>query len=198
MKKAGLLFFSVLFFLASQTKAQSLHIGIKAGANLAEINGRSFNAGIQAGFVVGGYLEMAIDKKWGLQPELLYTQTRATTSQEFPYASNPQFDGIPGRTVTLNYINVPVLVTYKLLPVLSLQAGPSLGILLNTSQNIMTNYANAFTTTDLLAVFGAQVNLNKFKFGARYSYGLLDISKVTPSDTWTNQNIQLYMGFRIL
>jgi hypothetical protein len=197
MKKSGFLFFAVLFFFVSQTKAQSLHIGVKAGVNLAEINGRSFSGGFQAGFTAGGFVELGINSKWTLQPELLYTQTRANTSAEFPYASDPQFYGIPNRTVSLNYINIPVLISYKILPVLSIQAGPSLGILLSTSQNIMTNNANAFKTTDLLAVIGAQVNLGKVKFGARYSYGLADISAVTPSDTWTNQNIQIYMGLRI-
>jgi hypothetical protein len=198
MKKAGFLFLSVLFFFVSQIKAQSLHIGIKAGANLAEIMGRSFDGGFQAGFSAGGFIELKIDKKWTIQPELLFTQTRATTSGEFPYASNPQFDGIPFRNVSLNYINIPVLASYKLLPMLSIQAGPSLGILLNTSQNLMTNNADAFKTTDLLAVAGAQVNLGKWRFGARYSYGLANISKVTPTDTWKNQNIQIYMGFMIL
>ena len=100
MKKSGFLFFAVLFFFASQTKAQSLHIGVKAGVNLAEINGRSFSGGFQPGFTAGGFVELGINSKWTLQPELLYTQTRANTSAEFPLCLrspvlwNSQPDGI--------------------------------------------------------------------------------------------------------
>jgi Outer membrane protein beta-barrel domain len=195
MRKAGFLSLAIIVFIVSGIHAQGLHLGLKAGVNLAQVTGRSFNGGYQTGFSGGGFAELKIDSKWDLQPELLYAQTQATTSDEFPNASDPQFHGIPNRTITLNYINIPVLISYKLLPVLSIQAGPSFGFLMSTSENIMTDNQNAFKTTDFSVVGGAQVNLSKIKLGARYSYGLTDISKVTPTDTWKNQNIQVYIGF---
>ena len=198
MKKSGFLVIVFFIFFSSAISAQGLHFGIKAGTNLAEITGRSFNGGFQAGFSAGAFAELNLKGKWGIQPEILYTQTRATTSSEFYYIDAPTHsNGIPDRSVTLNYINIPVLLCYKILPVLSIQAGPSFGILLNTSQNITYNTQNAFKSTDFLIVGGAQVNLAKVKFGARYSYGISDISAVTPTDSWKNQNIQIYMGLRL-
>ena len=195
MRKAGLLSLAVIVFFVSGIQAQAVHLGLKAGVNLAQITGRSFNGGFQTGFSGGAFAELKINSKWDVQPEVLYAQTQVTTSNEFYYTSNPQFDGIPNRTISLNYINVPILISYKLIPVLSIQAGPSFGFLMSTSENIMTNNQDAFKTTDFSVVGGAQVNLSRVKLGARYSYGLTDISKVTPTDTWKNQNIQVYIGF---
>ncbi len=195
MRKAGLISLAVIVFFVSGIQAQGLHFGLKAGVNLAQITGRSFKDGYQTGFSGGAFAELKINSKWDLQPELLYAQTQVTTSEEFPNASDPQFHGIPNRTITLNYIDIPVLISYKLLPVLSIQAGPSFGFLMSTSENIMVPSQDAFKTTDFSVVGGAQVNLSKVKLGARYSYGLSDISKVTPTDTWKNQNIQVYIGF---
>ena len=195
MRKAGLLGLAVIVFFVSGTRAQGLHVGIKAGVNLAQITGRSFNDGYQTGFSGGAFAELKLSSKWDLQPELLYAQTQVTTSNEFYYTSDPQFHGIPNRTISLNYINVPVLLSYKLIPVLSIQAGPSIGFLMSTSENIMVPSQDAFKTTDFSVVAGAQVNLSRVKLGARYSYGLTDISQVTPTDTWKNQNIQVYIGF---
>jgi hypothetical protein len=198
MRKAGFLVFAVIVFFASGIKAQGLHFGVKAGTNLAQVTGRSFNGGFQAGFSAGAFAELNISGKWGIQPEVLFTQTKETTSPEFYYIAAPTpFNGIPNRSVTINYINIPILLSYKLLPVLSIQAGPSFGILLNTSQNITVTQVNAFKSSDLLLVAGAQVNLAIVKFGARYSYGLSDIAAVTPTDSWKNQNIQIYLGLRI-
>ena len=198
MRNVGIFVFTVFILLVSEVKGQSLHLGIKAGTNIAEVTGRPFDGGFQAGFSAGAFAELGIKGKWGLQPEILYTQTKETTSTEFYYIAAPTpFNGIPGRSVTLSYINVPVLLSYKLLPVLSIQVGPSLGILLNSSQNITYNFQNAFKSTDFLVVGGAQVNLAKVKLGARYSYGLSDISAVTPTDSWKNQNIQVYIGVRL-
>jgi Outer membrane protein beta-barrel domain len=195
MRKAGILSLAVIVFFISGIRAQGLHLGIKAGVNLAQVTGRSFNNGYQTGFSGGAFAELKINSRWDVQPEVLYAQTEVTTSNEFYYTSNPQFDGIPNRTISLNYINVPILISYKLLPVLSIQAGPSFGFLMSTSENIMTSNQDAFKTTDFSVVGGAQVNLSRVKLGARYSYGLSDISKVTPTDTWKNQNIQVYIGF---
>ena len=195
MRKAGLLSLAVIVFFVSGIRAQGLHLGLKAGVNLAQITGRSFNGGFQTGFSGGAFAELKINSRWDVQPEILYAQTQVTTSNEFYYASDPQFHGIPNRTISLNYIDVPILISFKLLPVLSIQAGPSFGFLMSTSENIMVDNQDAFKTTDFSVVGGAQVNLSRVKLGARYSYGLSDISKVTPTDTWKNQNIQVYIGF---
>ena len=195
MKKVCFLVFAVLIFSAFRIQAQSFHLGIKAGTNLSQISGRSFDDGFQWGFSVGAFAELNVTSKWGIQPEVLFSQTKTQTASNF----NEVFDeGFNSTSVSLNYLSIPILLSYRLIPVLSIQVGPQFGILMNTSQSITSSASNAFKSGDFSMVGGAQVNLGGFKAGARYVYGLTNIDNVTNVDTWKNQNIQLYIGLRIL
>jgi len=69
---------------------------------------------------------------------------------------------------------------------------------MNTSDNILSTGKQAFKSGDFSVVGGAQLNLGGFKAGARYVIGLNNIDDVGDRDKWKNQNIQLYIGFRII
>ncbi len=195
MKKVCFLVLAVFILSVSRMQAQSFHFGIKAGTNLSQISGRSFEDGFQWGFTVGGFAELNIDKKWGIQPELLFNQTKTQTASDFDEVVN---EGFNSTSVSLNYLSIPILASFKLLPVLSIQAGPQFGILMSTSQDITSNASKAFKSGDFSLIGGAQVNIGGFKAGARYIYGLTNLDNVTNVDTWKNQSIQIYIGFRII
>ena len=195
MKKVCFLVFAVFILSASRVQAQSFHFGIKAGTNLSQITGRSFDQGFQWGLSAGAFAELNFTSKWGIQPELLFNQTKTQTASNF----NEVFDeGFNSTNVSLNYLSIPILASYKILPILSIQVGPQFGILMSTSQDITSSASKAFKSGDFSMVGGAQVNLGGFKAGARYVYGFTNLDNVTNVDTWKNQNIQLYIGFRIL
>jgi Outer membrane protein beta-barrel domain len=198
MKKLCFLLFAVSLFSISRSQAQGFHLGIKAGTNITQLTGRSFDEGFQWNFMAGAFAELNFTSKWGIEPELLFSQTSTQTASDF---YDIYSDGIYSRGVKLNYLSIPILLTYKLpLPVLSLQFGPQFGILMNTSDNITTNGTNAFKTGDFSMVVGAQVNLGVFKGGARYVYGftnVADINEIASVDSWKNRTIQLYVGLRI-
>jgi hypothetical protein len=61
-----------------------------------------------------------------------------------------------------------------------------------------TNASNALKNGDFSLLGGAQVNLGGIRLGARYIYGTTNLNDVTNTDTWKNQNFQLYFGLRIL
>lgn len=194
MKKSGFVIFAFLVISASGIQAQGLHIGIKGGANIGQVDGRSFQDGYKWGYCLGGFAELNITSKWGLQPELLFSQTSTQTSNLF---NSIYPDGINYQNVKLNYMTIPVLLSWKPIPILSIQVGPQFGVLLSSSQNILGNGEKAFKSGDFALVGGAQVNLLKFKFGARYVSGLTNLDNVGSSDTWKNNSFQLYIGFRL-
>jgi Outer membrane protein beta-barrel domain len=195
MKKLCFLLFAVSLFSISRSQAQGFHLGIKAGTNITQLTGRSFDEGFQWNFMAGAFAELNFTSKWGIEPELLFSQTTTQTASDF---NDVYEQGINSRGVKLNYLSIPILLTYKLpLPILSLQLGPQFGILMNTSDNITTNGSNAFKSGDFSMVIGAQVNLGAFKGGARYVYGFTNIDDVTNVDEWKNRTIQLYVGLRI-
>jgi hypothetical protein len=195
MKKFSFLVFAVVILCSSRIYAQGFHLGIKAGTNISQISGRSFDQGFNWGFMAGAFAEVNFTKSWGIQPELLFSQSKTQTATDF---NDVYQEGINSRSVNLNYLTIPILLSYKLpIPILSIQVGPQFGILLNTSENIVTNGKNAFKSGDFSMVGGAQVNLGPFKGGVRYIYGFTNIDNVTDADTWKNQNFQIYVGLRI-
>jgi hypothetical protein len=195
MKKVSFLVFAVIVLSSSRIHAQGFHLGLKAGTNISQITGRSFDQGFNWGFMAGAFAELNFTKSWGIQPELLFSQTKTQTATDF---NDVYQEGINSRSVNLNYLTIPILLSYKLpIPILSIQVGPQFGILLNTSENIVTNGKNAFKSGDFSMVGGAQVNLGPFKGGVRYIYGFTNIDNVTDADTWKNQNFQIYVGLRI-
>jgi hypothetical protein len=194
MKKVSMLVFAVFVLSVSHIRAQGIHLGVKAGTNLSEINSRSFDNGFQWGFSAGAFAELNFTSKWGLQPELLFSQTNTQTANNF---NDIYLNGINSQNVSLNYMTIPVLISWKPIPLLSFQLGPQFGILMNTSETITGNGANAFKSGEFAVVGGAQVNLGGFVAGARYVSGVTDINNVTSADTWKSENIQLYIGLRI-
>ncbi len=198
MKKLSFLTIAVFIISVSSTQAQGFHLGIKAGTNISQLTGRSFDEGFQWNFMAGAFAELNFSHHWGIQPELLFSQTSTQTASNF---DDVYQEGINSRGVKLNYMSIPILLTYKLpIPVISLQAGPQFGILMNTSDNITTNAGNAFKSGEFSMVLGAQVNLGGFKGGARYVYGftnVANISSIESVDSWKSRTIQLYIGLRI-
>jgi hypothetical protein len=184
----------LLFFGLMNANAQGFHIGAKAGTNINKINGRSFTDQAEYGLSAGGFVEIDFAKKWGLQPELLWNQSKTTTASDI---GSVYPEGLVNQDITLNYLSIPILLTYRPVPVLSLQAGPQFGILLSQTQNFVYNVEDAFKKGDFSLVGGAQVNLGGFLIGARYYIGLTNLNDISSEDKWTNQGIQAYIGFRI-
>jgi len=196
MKKVCYLVFIVFILSVTGTKAQSFHLGAKVGTNLSEISGRSFKDGFQWGYTAGAYAELNINKKWDIQPELLFNQIRTQTSSDF-YTIIP--NGFNSTDVNLNYLSIPVLLSFRPIPVLSFQLGPQFDILMSTSQTLTFPTSSVFKTGDFSVVGGAQVNIGFFKAGARYAAGLTNLNKQAPGvDSWKSESIQIYIGFRII
>jgi len=174
--------------------AQGFHLGIKGGANIVKIDGESFNQEFKFGYSLGGFAEININKTWGIQPELLWNQSRTTTSTTFQQL----YLGVANQDISLNYLSIPILLTYRPVPLLSLEAGPQFGILINQNDNLFGNGKKAFKDGDFSILGGAQLNLGGFRFGARYFVGLNNLNDVGNSDSWKNQGFQLYVGIRII
>jgi len=181
--------------ISALSMAQGFHIGAKAGANLFKVDGKSFSEEFNWGYTLGAFSEINFNKKWGLQPEVIWNQTNTRTSTSFNeiYPTSTQ----DLKDVKLNYLSIPLLLTYRPAKILSLEAGQQLGILLDHSKNLLQNGQEAFKKGDLAMLAGAQLNLGGVKIGGRYQIGLANINDIDNQDKWTNQGWQLYVGFRL-
>jgi Outer membrane protein beta-barrel domain len=194
MKRNAFVLSLSLLLVVLHGQAQGFHIGIKAGANLFKMDGESFDQEYKFGYNVGAFSELNFTSSWGLQPELLFNQTNYRTGTQF---SDIYPDGVNDVKGKLNYLSIPVLLSFRPIPLLSLLAGPQFGILLNQDEHLVNNAGQAFKKGDLSIVAGAQLNLAAVKVGARYVVGLNNINDLQNQNNWKNEGWQLYAGFRI-
>src|SRR5690348_9876380 len=98
------LFLSVVALVAfsSLTFSQGFHLGAKAGANLGKINGQGFSDGFKLGYQLGGFAEIDFTKGFGIQPEVLFSQTNTTVTDEV-------LTGLHG-DIKLDYLSIPILL----------------------------------------------------------------------------------------
>lgn len=189
--KIKLPFFVALLFLANVSFAQ-FSLGVKAGANITKIDGRSFSDEYRYGYHLGAFLTVPVGGRFAIQPEVLFNQLQTRTGNEFRDLYQPAFDG--NTNVKLNYLSIPILLNYKLASFLSLQAGPQFGRLIDRNQNLMTNGRAAFDKGDFSMLGGAQLSLLKIKLTGRYVVGLNNINDIDNQDQWRNQGFQLSVG----
>jgi len=194
MKRNALVLSVALAFAVVHTQAQGFHLGIKAGANLFKVDGESFDQQFNFGYNVGAFSELNFTSSWGIQPELLFNQTNYRTGSEF---SDIYSGGVSNYKGKLNYLSIPVLLSFRPIPLLSILAGPQFGILLNKDEHLTYNAQQAFRNGDLSLVGGAQLNLASVKVGARYVIGLNNINDLPNQNSWKNEGWQLYAGFRL-
>jgi hypothetical protein len=192
-KKLTLLLLAIT--VSTLSIAQGFHIGVKGGANLFKVDGKSFDEEFQSGYTLGAFSEINFNKKWGIQPEVIWNQTNTRTSTSFNEIYPTSTSDL--KDVKLNYLSIPLLLTYRPAKFLSLQAGPQFGILLDQNKNLLENGQEAFKRGDFALLGGAQLNLGGIKVGGRYQVGLANINDIDNQDKWKNQGWQLYAGFRL-
>lgn len=195
MKKRSLVLLTGLLLFSLVGFSQSLHIGFKAGANIFKVDGKSFKDEFNFGYHIGAFGEIYIIDKFGIQPEVLFSQTNYRTGTDF---NSIYPDGVSSVKGKLNYLNIPILFCYRPINLVAFQIGPQFGTLLNQDKNLLDNGKEAFKKGDFSLLVGAQLNLLKFKVGARYVIGLNDINDVGTSNKWKNQGFQLYVGVRVI
>ena len=188
----------VAALLFSQVMMAQFHLGIKGGANIIKVNGQSFKDQFKYGYHIGGFAEIGLGNKLGIQPEVLFNQYSTTLDSNFKHVYQNVFNASYQSNVKLNYLSIPILLTYKLMGnFLSLQAGPQFGILIDQNKTLLQNGNNAFKQGDFSMIAGAQVKLASFRVSGRYVVGLNNINDIDNKDQWKSQGFQLSLGFAL-
>jgi hypothetical protein len=186
----------VVLALAGAANAQGFRLGVKAGANLNKIQGQSFNDGYNLGYQFGGFSEIDFGKKIGIQPEVLFSQSK--TKYEQNTSAITHFDNLKGgENIRLDYLSIPVLLRINSGDLVTFLVGPQFSIMVNNHQTTAENGQNAFKNGDFAMVGGLQVNLKLLRVYGRYNVGLSDISDITNSDKWKSQQLQLGVGLKL-
>jgi len=179
--------------LISQLMMAQFHIGVKAGANITKVDGHSFKEQFEYGYNLGGFAEIRLSDKFSFNPEVLFNQYSSTLDSSYKSIYENVIASDQSK-VKLNYLTIPLLLDYKFLGPIHLQAGPQFGILMNQDKNFLENGADAFKNGDFSMALGAQVKLAQLRITGRYLIGLNNINDIDNQDKWRNQVIQLSVG----
>lgn len=192
--KTKILTLMVIATIATTTVfAQSFKIGIKGGADINKITGKSFKDQFSFGYHLGGFAEIGLSSRFGIQPEVLFSQVTADTSSQFSQIY--QFNNVS--KIKLSYLKIPLLLNYMPSKFVSLQLGPQYGILLDQNKNMLKNGADAFSKGDFSMLGGLQLNISKIRLYGRYVVGLNNINDIDNRDKWKNQTVQLGVGITL-
>ena len=142
---------------------------------------------------MGGFFSVGLGKKFAVQPEILFNQINVDTSSS--YSTVYQFNKVD--KVQLRYLSIPILLNYKPVKYLTLQAGPQFGILTNKNKTLVQNGQAAFKSGDLSMLGGVQVNISHLNIYARYAVGLSNLNDIDNKEKWKSQSIQLGVGLTL-
>lgn len=205
-KKVALLlslFNAVLVFsqVVNDTR-DKLKIGFKAGVNYSNVydeQGQNFVANGKTGFAAGAFVAIPIGSFFGIQPEIMY-------SQKGYKATGTALGFIYDYTRTTSYLDIPLLLQIKPIPMVSIVAGPQFSYLLDTK-----NSFNGNTTTSSEAtvnvdnykknifgfVTGADIEVDHFLVSARAGWDITksDANGNSEAPRYKNQVLQLAIGY---
>lgn len=176
------------------SRAQGIKIGAKVGATVYKMDGLSFKDQFQWGYHAGISSELMWSENWGISPEVLFNQSNTQTG----YSFDTLYKSInPGtfKDVKLNYLSIPVLLSWRPSPFITFQAGPQFSVLMSKQKTLLQDGAEAFKSGNVSVLAGVQVNLLSFRIYGRYGWGLMNVNNIDDKDRWQSQGAQVGVGF---
>jgi hypothetical protein len=185
----------IICVLIAQASMAQFHIGIKGGANIGKIQGRSFKDEFSYGYNAGGFVNIGLGL-FSIQPEVLFNQYTSTLDSNYKDIYRNVINSRQSK-VKLNYLTIPILLDFKFLGPVHIQMGPQYGILLDQNKNLLQNGREAFKKGDFSMVGGTQLNIGKLRVSGRYIIGLNNVNDIDNQYKWKNQAIQVSVGFAL-
>jgi hypothetical protein len=160
----------VVFLVIGFSGYSQIPLGFKAGINSSEIVMKNVPAGSLdeeyssvVSFHIGVFSKLRLSDKFDFIPELQYIR------KGYHYKSSYSEGDIH-----LDYIELPLLISYKPISLLAIEAGPSVGIKIKES-----TYIDLFESTDIGVTGGLRFNLtSKWSVLGRYYYGITSVNDI--------------------
>ncbi|WDF70207.1 porin family protein [Sphingobacterium oryzagri] len=195
-------------------QAQQVRFGVKAGANLSSLTEYDYlltgyedaSLDYKVGFNAGVFSQIFINKNWGLETGLYFTQLggqdrERDLNEDYRLRANASYLQLP--VSVFREIRLPGKV--RLYPALGAYAGYGIAgkikssghinnIDISQEQDYFKDFARRF---DVGATAGIQVGLDNFLFGAAYDQGVVRVNsqKVNWEENGYNSNFKLTVGY---
>ena len=177
-------------------KESLFRFGFKGGVNLNKIEGQSFKDEFNYNYTLGGFMQINLTRKFGLQPEINFVQTTAETSADITDIYEDLFVGGNQKKAKLDYLKFAGLLNIDLGPSqkVKLQLGPQWSMLLNEAVDSLKSVRNVFKKSEFSVLGGIMLQLPLIHIGTRYEIGLTDINGIDNRDQWKRQAWQFFVG----
>lgn len=173
--------------------------GLKAGLNLNKIEGKSFKDEFKYNYSLGGFMQINITRRFGIQPEFNFVQTSAEQSDDITVIYDDLFLDGQQKKAKLDYLKFAPLLNIDLGPSqrVKLQLGPQWGMLLNEVVDSVKTPKDIFKKGELSVVGGLMLQLPLIHIGGRYEIGLTDINGIDNKDQWKSQTWNFFVGITL-
>ncbi|PTT26322.1 PorT family protein [Chryseobacterium sp. HMWF028] len=170
----------------STASSSPVRFGLKAGLNISSISNSDLNS--KAGFYGGVFANIPVAQDFSVQPEVLYSGMGGKAK------SNN--DG----KINMDYIAVPVMLQYNLIPNLYVEAGPQFGFLVSAkakSNGVSVDIKDNVKTFDFGIGLGAGYYFTQnIGVNVRYTAGLSDVPKNNTDDASRNGVFQVGLAYK--
>lgn len=182
MKKLLLLLTACCLAAGIQSSYAQASFGVKAGANIANVNfesnGLSFTPESLFGFYAGPFARLGVSSQFSIQPELLLS----LQGYSIDIGDLLGEAGGDGKVNAQNlYLNLPVMARFSATEALHLEAGPQVGLLLNSKFKVdegSIEVEESYKDLDFGLNIGAGYTLPLgLSIEARYNLGLANIGE---------------------
>jgi hypothetical protein len=173
--------------------------GFKGGLNLNKIGGESFKDDFNYNYFLGGFMQINITRKFGIQPELNFVQVSAEQSDDITDIYDDLFLGGTQKKAKLDYLKLAGLLNIDLGPSqrVKLQLGPQWGMLLNEAVDSLKSPQDIFKKGEFSVLGGIMLQLPLIHIGTRYEIGLTNINGIDNQDQWKSQAWQFFVGITL-
>ncbi len=207
MKKITIIF-AILILFSYKVNAQNnvIHAGLKIGLNTSNIydtKDNDFDADSKLGLAAGAFLSIPFSKYFGIQPEVLFSQ-KGYKSRGNVLGSNYELSR------TTSFIDVPLLIAFKPVSMLTILAGPHYSFLVHrkdkfSNSNISFEQEQEFKNSNLRKnIFGftagADIHLDRIVISGRAGWDIQNNDGEGTSTTPRYKNVwyQATIGYQLL
>ena len=148
--------------------AQENKASVILGACASQIHGDRLGGYNKLGYTIGVSVERELQNNLVFQPEIIFNKRGSSTSSKDFY----------DYTITLKYLDIPILLGYKINNLFTSQTGLSFGRLISSSDSFSNSEYDSIKNLDYRLMAGIEYNaLEKISIKMRYAISLVNIGK---------------------
>lgn len=203
MKKTMIVLVCMLMAAGTAMAQKTFTFGPKIGVDYTHQWGTNINDESALNYQAGVFMEYRFDTRFAIAPEAVFATHARPMREWHDWWMKEDATRDVTTTYQVNYINIPVMFKYYVIPSLSLDLGPQFGFMVygkstdkweDGGKKMKEKHDIGDRSFDFGIGLGATYNFNEKVFiQARYTLGLVPLYKGSHA---RNGNAQLSVGYR--